>query len=76
MAFDRATVAAAADDLDVASAELGGFEDRLPTSAAWGADRRVRAADHRDPRDLVEAELVLRGGERALLGAEDRKSVV
>src|SRR5437660_1718838 len=55
---------------DIAAAELGGFEDRLSAPAAGRADSRVTPADDRDARNLVEAELVLRGGERALLCAD------
>ena len=60
MTLDRRAVAAAAQDLDVAAAELGGFEDRLPAAAAGRADDIAAAPGHRDPRDLVEPELMLR----------------
>ena len=77
MALRRvAAVAAGADDLDVAPAELRRFEDRLAAPAArrdgiapgqFGA--RPVAARDRDPRDLVEPERGLRRGQRADLGA-------
>jgi len=70
VALDRRAVTAGADDLYVSAGEAGGFEDRLATSAAWRADHRTLASGNRDPRDLVEAEFMLRGSQRALLRAE------
>jgi len=68
--LDRRSVAARAQYLDVASAELRGFEDRLAAAAARRADGRVASANDGDSSHLGEAELVLRGGKRALLGAD------
>ena len=45
--FDRRAVAAAAQDLDIAAAELRGFEDRLAAAAARRADRSVAARRRR-----------------------------
>src|SRR5688500_8402072 len=62
MAFDRAAVAARAQYLDISPRQLRCFEDRLPAAAAGRADHRPLPARHRDSRDLVEPEGVLRGG--------------
>ncbi len=70
VALDRGAVATGAEDLDVAATELRGFEDRLAAAAARRADHVATSPDDREARDLVEPERVLRGGQRALLGAQ------
>src|SRR5436305_6641506 len=69
MPHDRRSVTACAKDLSIAAAEVSGFEDGLAAAAARRAHRRARASYDRDPCDLLEAELKLRGAERALFGA-------
>ena len=75
--LDLRPVARRADDLYVAAAELGRFEDRLAAAAAGGdgslATQRAGldiAPRDRDPRDIVEAEGELSRGKRALLRAD------
>src|SRR5256885_568201 len=70
MPLHRAAVARRTDDLDVTAAELRRFEDRLPATAARSADGVAAPPRDRDPRDLVESERMLCGGERALFGAD------
>src|SRR4249919_1393990 len=70
VAFNRRAVATGAEDFDVAAAELRRLEDRLAAAATGSADGGIAAADDRDPGDLVEPECMLRGSQRALLGAQ------
>src|SRR5205085_6204660 len=70
MALDGRTVAAAAQDLDVATAQLGRLENCLTATAAGRANGCIRPTGDSDARHLVQAELVLCGRQRALLGAE------
>src|SRR5687767_7796576 len=66
MPLDRCSIAASTQYRDVAAAELRGLEDRLPAAAAGGADYVARSADYRDPGDVLKAERMLCGGQRAL----------
>lgn len=68
--LDPAAVAVRTQDLDVAAGKLGRFEDCLTAAAARRAHEIAGSARNRDPRDLLEPECELRGGERGLLGAQ------
>ncbi len=75
--LDLGAVAACAKDLEIATGEVAGFEQSLTAAAAGGdamvAGERVAravAAGDRDAGDVLEAEGVLGGGQRALFGAD------
>ena len=69
-------VGSGADDFDVDARQLGRFEDRLAAATARGDGGVVGQRDHRDPRDLVEPEGDLRGGQRGLLGAQAKRDIL